>query len=437
MSIDVTGTLAIRIGHDLPAAQFGERIPVQIRPDALESPGKVQGDDWKRRVRDVLVPVADQHSVDLPEGAYDIAATLPSGETLFAKARVAADETVKVEMKPAEPTPASAERSRLRQRGLRAVIPTAPRISHSPGQAVEVEVHVGRWLHNFGYAGTIAPWSWEAWFSFLEARYDVGADPVPRFQMVGGRQISWNWAGEPFPRLVIRSRAPEFSVQEAGTDRPFLLLASPESARLLSLPWPWDSSGRPPGHPFLEIEVADEKGRLKWTPRLLDRRFGGIIAYLSSGRVDLAQQILKGAHDALFGKYQNPLAAAAGGYVLLSSEESEDLDHWPYWLDNLAEGFAHIPDGPILRARWLLERGDSKDAGRARALLLESVERGIPYFTTGIVWLLAGLRRFAAKDEECAEKLAIVRGVSRVMDLTQAFSSFQFDDPRFAEGRVD
>ena len=146
--------------------------------------------------------------------------------------------------------------------------------------------------------------------------------------------------------------------------------------------------------------------------------------------MDLASEILANASDALFAKFQNPLAAAVGGYVLLSSSPTDEKASWPDWLSNLAEYFPHLPDGLILRARWLLARNREENLEEAHQLLFESFNRGIPYFTTGVVWLIEGLEQTSIGCPICTEILRKVRGVARSMDLSQAFTSFSIGKPQ-------
>ena len=129
----------------------------------------------------------------------------------------------------------------------------------------------------------------------------------------------------------------------------------------------------------------------------------------------------------LFGKMQNPLGAAAGGYVLLAAGDREE-NNWHDWVDNLANWFPEIPDGAVLKASLRLRfPRDKNSAEEARASLLEAFDRGVPYYSTGVSWLLDGLTQFA-DDPVVEEKMKIVHRVALRLDLSQAFTVVRISD---------
>ncbi len=57
----------------------------------------------------------------------------------------------------------------------------------------------------------------------------------------------------------------------------------------------------------------------------------------------------------------------------------------------------------------------------AKASLLEAFDRGIPYYSAGVSWLLDGLTQFA-DDVAVAEKMKRVHRVALRLDVSQAFT---------------
>lgn len=133
----------------------------------------------------------------------------------------------------------------------------------------------------------------------------------------------------------------------------------------------------------------------------------------------------------LFEKVFNPLAAAAGAYVLLSTEQSDGPDYWHRWVYNLMKWFPWLPDGAIQRA-WIMLRSHTHKHGleEARANLLEGYRRGLPFYSKGVSLLLDGLTLFAndaraedKKDQEVEEALKTARWLALRTDMRQPFTT--------------
>jgi len=158
-----------------------------------------------------------------------------------------------------------------------------------------------------------------------------------------------------------------------------------------------------------------------------DPDFAPMAGLMTASTLPKAAVAVNQARDLLFGKMLHPLGAAAGGYVLLAAGDRED-DSWHAWIDNLANWFPDIPDGAILKASLCLRFPKSKSsAEEARSSLLEAFERGIPYYSAGVSWLLDGLTQFA-DDPAVEEKLKIVHRVALRLDLSQAFTVIRASD---------
>ena len=88
----------------------------------------------------------------------------------------------------------------------------------------------------------------------------------------------------------------------------------------------------------------------------------------------------------LFIKMSNPLAAAAGGYVLLATEQGTEPNDWHRWIENLCNWFEWLPDGAILHASLKLRHQYSDgDLDEARRMLIEAYRRGLPFYSVDSV----------------------------------------------------
>ncbi|QIB47828.1 hypothetical protein [Streptomyces aureoverticillatus] len=196
--------------------------------------------------------------------------------------------------------------------------------------------------------------------------------------------------------------------------RQFLVVEAEGSVRLVTLPLPWGSS---------EVEVLVN---LRQSPTgsavaiaVRDPAIGAGLAYMSQGALDMAAQLFTDVEAMLYSKFQNPLAAAAGAYVLIGTDHTRGETYWDPWLERLADSFPWISDGAILRAIRALRRA-SPDLRRARDGLIEAFDRGIPFYTLGLVWLVDGLSAFP-DDPECVRRLDEVRRLSWLTDMRQPF----------------
>ncbi|MGW7079803.1 hypothetical protein [Streptomyces sp. NPDC054866] len=196
--------------------------------------------------------------------------------------------------------------------------------------------------------------------------------------------------------------------------RQFLVVEAAGSVRLVTLPLPWGTS---------EVEVLVN---LRQSPTgsaasvaVRDPAVGAGLAYMAQGALDMAAQLFTDVEAMLYSKFQNPLAAAAGAYVLIGTDHSTGETYWDPWLVRLADSFPWLSDGAILRAVRLLRRA-SPDREGARKGLIEAFDRGIPFYTLGLVWLVEGLSAFP-DDPECVERLDQARRLSWLADMREPF----------------
>jgi hypothetical protein len=155
---------------------------------------------------------------------------------------------------------------------------------------------------------------------------------------------------------------------------------------------------------------------------------GSVIGYLGTGDLPAAATMInEKAKDMIFLKLTNPLAAAAGAYVLLSTQRLSQIEDWQEWVYNLMKWFPWLSDGAIQHA-WIKMK--QQEMEEARASLLEGYRRGLPFYSKGLSLLLDGLTLFANDaraeknpDEEVEEALQLVRRLALHTNMRQPFTT--------------
>lgn len=435
----MTSGLNIRVDKFLEGEEIVAGVPVTIRKAR-------DGVGTGKFVAIVAAPVSARRGgafVELAPGSYELEAPLPSGEVLFDQAivRDANDNTMVVLRGEASP---NEWRSWTHFGGSRAVSkrergsPYYRAFGPTTGTSGKFQVCCGYLAATPGTGDHFDPSRWQSWYDYLEERArraeeELGASEDLQFEKSDGTfdvDVLSDGSDAPTIIRVTPRRGRSSEPLRFGGDRPFISISSAAGQRVYSLPWPWPEDTASSSGAFLDILAAERDGVLMCDPVIRDSKLGGLVAYLNAGRVGLAGELLQAAHQALFDKYDNPLGAAAGGYVLLSTAGSESLGKWPIWLENLAVNFPELPDGAILRARWLLghDKGEynHKDT---HDLLFSAFERGLPYFSAGVAWLIEGMRRTSTSCATCQAALRTIRGVARFMDLSQSVVSFDLSRP--------
>jgi hypothetical protein len=198
----------------------------------------------------------------------------------------------------------------------------------------------------------------------------------------------------------------------------------------VSLPIPWQHTVR---HERVPVEMMVRLQPMEKTVQIgvavLDSEFGTLAGLMTTSTLPKAKIVVEQAHELLFEKGNNPLAAAAGGYILLATSGPEEHPAWHGWIDNLYHRFPTLPDGAVLKASLrLLYPTDQCSYDDARAALFTAFDRGIPYFSAGVARLLDGLTLFAADDSEAKEKMTRVQRIAQRLDLSQAFTVIRLND---------
>lgn len=435
MTARTEGKVELRVQlHDGEEVLFG--VPVQFRPvtESLDDSAGRRG-DGNRKMMTSIAPISmdsDMYTrVSLEVGEYDIEAILPSGEHLSAELNVKPGKTHKVVLIGCNTSTNFNNGSNFVERG--SPPKKRPRKSlDEPSHELhrELKVSVGSMLVSKSTQSTFDPSKWRDWFQLLMNRYqhreDLNADIFSLRESETGLTVQQEEGVDGLSARIslISQERRQFNSAHVGGKRVYIEISNAHESRIVSLPWPWGEFGTRSGSKKFEIIAQTNGERLHCTPLLIDARWGSLLAYMSSGRLYLASEIIKQAKDALFGKAENPLAAAVGGYILMSTEQDDEAEDWPWWLSNLSERFPDFPDGAILRARWLLRKGGMENISKAHDLLYGSIQRGIPFFTIGITWLIEGLEQTSIGCSTCDKYLKMIRGVARSVDLEQAFTSF-------------
>ena len=232
--------------------------------------------------------------------------------------------------------------------------------------------------------------------------------------------------GDQNPSPTLRSASDNDTI-----DRVYILINNEETARLVCAPLPWyDLSS---GMTKAAFEVNSPRGDVDVTTAIRDTKLSSIIGYLTHNSLANARRLVDSAEGMLFHKVSNPLAAAAGAYVMLSTETQRDGNaNWHRWVENLYRNFPWIPDGAIAYATLKLNH-QTKDDDVEQALngLLEAYQRGVPFYSIGMRWLLDGLTAFSEDDEfihrrteirDCLRRVSIV---ARRTNYLQAFTNIE------------
>lgn len=129
----------------------------------------------------------------------------------------------------------------------------------------------------------------------------------------------------------------------------------------------------------------------KCSAQIADSDDMSLLGFLNSEQAQASQAILEQAHNWLFGKFENPIAAAAGALMLLSNTEEANQrlsPAWRQWVRNLYQWFPYLPDGAIAMAQLQLTHGEHEgspiNVEKLRDYAHEAVHRGLPFLGIGV-----------------------------------------------------
>lgn len=216
--------------------------------------------------------------------------------------------------------------------------------------------------------------------------------------------------------------------EHQGLRRYFVALPTRNSIELLSLPMPWGINDKP-----IEVVVQEptDKSGFWSSMSVIDNQFGMLLGYLSSGAMPTAREFAGTARGLLFEKVENPYAAAAGGYALVGTALHASDRSWHRWIRNLMNRFNTIPDGAIQYGQLKLRmHRNSKDFKEARDAFKLAFNRGLPFYSLGMRWLVDGLEAISRDDTEAKEMLDLVRPISWITNYQQAFTILKLNTHR-------
>ncbi|OZY86063.1 hypothetical protein CBP51_03255 [Cellvibrio mixtus] len=124
-----------------------------------------------------------------------------------------------------------------------------------------------------------------------------------------------------------------------------------------------------------------------------------IMSYLASGAIEEANRLgeaLKDADLLLYRKINDPVAAAAGAYFLL---KSDNLKRRQSWVKNLVNWFPYLADGPILSAALGVQSDDVPES-QIRDMITLALNRGLPVFSLGMTLLMETMAAIHRGDKE-------------------------------------
>jgi hypothetical protein len=368
---------------------------------------------------DVTIPANSGNSayqVSVEPGRWRVEATLPSGEVICEEVAVATGENLPVTLHSAEHSPhewlglqylvGNVEGGETLRRILstkNAIPPTSASGAARRARASAEPPNVQTWQRQGAVRGI------EAWTNIRSP--DTGAFTFHAPIEEDSSEATWL-----------------YRITDAVQQRQFGHVEWLGERFAISLPLPWQGVGNYRPVPVqVMVHMEPRQGDIRIGVIIEDPDFAAMAGLMTASTLPKAVVAVRQARNLLFGKMDNPLGAAAGGYVLLAAGDREE-DSWHGWIDNLAQRFPQIPDGAILKASLRLRFPKSESsAEEARASLLDAFDRGIPYYSAGVSWLLDGMTQFA-DDPAVADKMKLVHRVALRLDVTQAFTVVRISD---------
>ena len=406
-------------------------------------------------------------AVSLTPGSYIVRLYLPTGEVRAERAQVSEGRAVEVAFEHGERGGGLTTRSETKPRPAVAGSGTAPdggrRTSSRDSRASRLvpsrsdKSHLTRTTASSSANNAARP---EGWYWIVAADPDR---PLPG-QSLGQQELVRWWTGNPVrgaQSLRLELEGGHLRPQPAATfpdlgerSRAFAAVRDPSGNEYYAVyPAPWRSTSNARfGQIFgasLQIEatasartLSSDPSSPRWrcSPMVDEEAAMSLLGFMHSGQVEAGNAMLSQAHKWLFKKQDNPVAAAAGAYMLLSHSEGANntLDRgWRKWVRNLYKRFPAVPDGAIAMAQLELDYGEVRrdadiDVERLRGYALEAVARGVPYLSTGVRRLTDVLIALEGDDqvrqregsavEATRSALSLVRQLGRITAPGEVFT---------------
>lgn len=259
-----------------------------------------------------------------------------------------------------------------------------------------------------------------------------------------------------------RLKAPGRAVgQIGGKDRAFVAVRDPVGNGFYAVyPEGWDSTTKSrigqyaPPSVLLTVAVgtratapaaAETAVRWRCACEIDDVEATSLLGFLNTGQAAAGHLMLQRARDWLCEKIVNPVAAAAGAYMLLASGEKANASispEWRSWVSNLYQWFPELPDGAIAMAQMALAygetgHGDAIDVEKLRGYALEALRRGLPYLGAGVRTLTDILIALQGDDESAGRTGPAVDDTRRALSLVRQLGRITVPGEFFTVLRLD
>jgi hypothetical protein len=460
-------TLRLRIHKHLGGQQGPPQIYASIR-----SINKSGGRDKNQPVLEELIPVSDNpdkaKALEVTPGHYYVEAVLPSGELLYEDVVVKSDQTTEVVLKP-DDSPhewlswqqiSGNVQPSYKAKKIRSSTSTRRR---RPG-AAPGEMRAAKHL--------------ELDLDEIAASINFMPEPEPEVRV----QSPIQWLTEPHPTLsegqrsgswkflssltgtsaaalihALNNRKPPTQVSPAVSDkahgvfrvssapvpgsgvvvrpikankRTYVAIPRRFSVELVSIPLPWKvvSTHRPADIEIIIQEPSDPSAFCS-SAIARDKDCGPLLGFLSSGSLPAVRRLAETGKEKLYYKFENPFAAAAGAYALVGTAQHATDRDWHQWVRNLKDNFPYISDGAIQWGQLMLRmRRSSDDVAEAVNAFKTAFNRGLPFYSMGIKWLLEGLEWAGADDPQAKLMADHVRPIAWRTNYRQAFTTLRIGD---------
>ncbi|GGT12675.1 hypothetical protein [Streptomyces purpureus] len=382
--------------------------------------------------RGIVIPCGSRPEPKMykvPPGRYVVSATLPSGLVLTEEVEAVADETTPVILDLTDSPYESHSWQYLMGnielgRVYHDTAEMAPAISPGsrsmaappPGpDGVIPESTADRTVTATWIDAPLSSWTFPALLAAAEDESDFPlAELMARTPPV---VLTPDVLNDPLsPLYRIDHKGPVGAPDSGPRGRQFLAVEVAGSLRLVTLPLPW---GDAQAEVLVNARQSPTGSAVAVTVR--DPLHGAALAYMAQGALTTAAALFDDM-EPLFHDRSHPLAAVAGAYVLLGTDHRDGERDWDPWLERLAvQAPAWLSDAAVLRAVRLLRLSRSADdrAG-AREALVAAFDRGVPFYTLGLTWLIDALAAFP-DDEECVSRLDRARRLSWLADTREPF----------------
>jgi hypothetical protein len=405
----VTGRLHLRLDKWLD----GDQLDHGVVANCYAAPSTEDDPTHGKDRRGLVIPAGHggRAEFELEPGRYLVEAVLPSGEIVSDQVAIAAGRDVELDLHSAK-----SPHEWLSWHQFLGNVGSAEGYPPEAGVAAAQPVPRQFWIKAPVASLRGDPRNGAAAWSGLGTAFDVGA------------AASALGAGQP-EQIEPRNYDDVVELYELEGRRPreYLIVETILGTDVVSVPVPWSDvvTGR---HVKAQVLVRRDarEGEAATAVSVRDPALGSALGYMTGGNLPAAAQVFDLARDMLYRKMENPLAAAAGGYVLLGTETGAERKDWHRWIRNLYTRFEWLSDGAIqhgwLKLRHRHSRRDLKDA---RDAMVTAYNRGLPFYSVGLQWLVEGLTLFAGDDHAIAEMLQNVRRVAWRTNMQQAFTIVQ------------